>query len=174
LSAGPDSHGGGQESGGEGSGSPGTRLRAARKQCNLGIEQVARELHLDVAVIEAIEDDDQAALPAPIFVQGYLRSYARLVGLQADELLRTYGAQALQPPPLSVGGSGSGRRVPRYSLFISKHFRNIVLVILAAILVWMAYPLVQRFIEDRGDMRDDRVPGQLELPPVMDSTRPFE
>jgi cytoskeleton protein RodZ len=172
LSAGPDSHSGSQDSGGEGSGSPGTRLRAARKQCNLGIEQVARELHLDVAVIEALEDDNQAALPAPIFVQGYVRSYARLVGLQADELLRTYGEQAVQPPPLSVGGSG--RKVPRYNLFISKYLRNIVLAILAAILVWMAYPLVERFIEDRDDMSDNRVPGQLELPPIMDSTRPFE
>jgi cytoskeleton protein RodZ len=172
LSVGPDSHSGSRHSGGEDSGSPGARLRAARKQCNLGIEQVARELHLDVAIIEALENDNQAALPAPIFVQGYVRSYARLVGLQADELLRTYGEQASQPPPLSVGGSG--RRVPRYRLFISSYLRNIVLVILGAILVWMAYPLLVRFIEDFDGMNDDRVPGQLELPPAMDTIRPFE
>jgi len=172
LSVGPDSRSGSRHSAGEDSGSPGARLRAARKQCNFGIEQVARELHLDVTIIEALENDNQAALPAPIFVQGYVRSYARLVGLQADELLRTYGEQAAQPPPLSVGGSG--RRVPRYSLFISRYLRNIVLVILGAILVWMAYPLVERFIEDFDGMNDDRVPGQLELPPAMDTIRPFE
>ncbi len=172
MNAGPGSHTGNQDSGGGDNSTIGTQLRAARKQCNLGVEQVARELHLDRAIIEALEDDNQAALPAAIFVQGYVRSYARLVGLQADELLRSYDEQALQPPPLSV--IGSSRRVPRYRLFTTRQLRNVVLVILAAILVWMAYPLVERFIEDRADMGDNRVPGQLELPPVMDAPRPFE
>ncbi|NNG13148.1 MAG: helix-turn-helix domain-containing protein [Halobacteria archaeon] len=172
MNTGPGSHSGSQGSGGGESRTTGAQLRAARKQCNLGIEQVARELHLDSAIIEALESDNQAALPAPIFVQGYVRSYARLVGLPEDEMVRSYGTQGVQPPPLSV--VGSGERLPRYRLLATTHLRNIVLVILAAILVWMAYPLVERLIEDRVDMADDRVPGQLELPPALHTTRPFE
>ncbi len=172
MSAGPDSHSDSQASGSEGNSTVGTRLRAARKQRNLVIEQVARELHLDVAVIEALENDNQAALPAPIFVQGYVRSYARLVGLPEDELVRSYGAQGVQPPPLSV--VGSSRRLPRYRLFTTRQLRNIVLVILGAILVWMAYPLVERLVEDRDDTGGERVPGQLELPPAMNTTQPIE
>ena len=91
-------------------GAIGARLRAARNQCNLQIEQVARELHLDARVITAIENDDQTALPEPIFVQGYLRSYARLVGLPADEMVRRYCAQGTNPPPLSVIGLDRGAK----------------------------------------------------------------
>ena len=172
MNAGPGSHSGSEDSGGGDNSTLGARLRAARKQCNLGVEQVARELHLDAAVIEALENDNQADLPAAIFVQGYVRGYARLVGLEADELLRTYGEQTLQPPPLPV--VRSGRRRSRFRQFSTRQLRNIVLVILAAILVWMAYPPVERFIRDRADTGDDRAPGQLELPPIMDATRPFE
>ncbi|MDH3526027.1 MAG: helix-turn-helix domain-containing protein [Gammaproteobacteria bacterium] len=172
MSAGPGSHSGSQDPGGGANSTIGARLRAARKQCNLGIEQVARELHLDTAIIEALEDDNQTALPAPIFVQGYLRSYARLVGLPVDEMVRSYGEQGVQPPPLAV--VGSSRRSPRYHLFAARHLRNVILVILAAILIWMTYPLVERFIVERTDTGDDRVPGQLELPPAIDTTQPFQ
>ena len=172
MKTGPGSDDGSQDSGGSQDRTTGAQLRAARKQRNLEIEQVARELHLDSAIIVALEDDNQASLPAPIFVQGYVRSYARLVGLPEDELVRSYGAQGMQPPPLSV--VGSVRRLPRYRLLATRHLRNIVLVILAAILVWMAYPLVERLVDDLRDMNDDRVPGQLELPPAMNTTRPYE
>jgi len=172
MGVGPGSNSGNQGSGGGEGSTIGTRLRAARKQRSLGIEDVARDLHLDIAIIEAIESDNQAALPAPIFVQGYLRSYARLVDLPAEELVRSYGAQAVQPPQLSVGTKI--RRSPRNHLLTTRHLRNIVLVILAAILVWLAYPIVERFVESRDYTGEDRVPGQLELPPAMDTTRPFE
>lgn len=172
MSAGPGSQGGSQESGGGEDSTPGTRLRAARRQHKLAIEEVARELHLDAAVIEAIENDNQAALPAPIFVQGYVRSYARLVGLPEEELVRLYDAQGVQPPPLSV--ARTNLRVPRQRRFATRHLRLAVLVILAGILVWLAYPVVERFIAGHGDTEDDRFSGQLELPPAMDTTRPLE
>ena len=90
----------------EGGGPPGVLLRTARLQHNLQIEQVAKELHLDARIVTAMENDDQTALPEPIFVQGYLRSYARLVGLPADEIISRYDTHGRPSPPPQQEGSG--------------------------------------------------------------------
>lgn len=61
--------------------SPGQLLRAARENKQLTIEQVARRLYLPEQTIRALEDDDLSRLPHPTFVRGYLRNYAKLVGI---------------------------------------------------------------------------------------------
>jgi cytoskeleton protein RodZ len=151
---------------GDAQGAIGALLRTARTQRNLQIEQVAKELHLEARVITAIENDDQSALPEPIFVQGYLRAYARLVGLSGDELVSRYSAQGVAPPPLSA--IGPRRKTPRLSLPSARLVRTVILVVLAGILVWLAYPLAERLISQRaGDAK-------LPLPEVSGSAPAFE
>jgi cytoskeleton protein RodZ len=70
--------------------SPGKRLRAAREAHNIDISDIARWLKLDEKTINALECDDDAHLPEPVFTAGYIRSYARLVELPADELVDEY------------------------------------------------------------------------------------
>jgi len=69
---------------------PGKRLRAAREAAGLSLEQAGAQLRLASDVIEALERDDYDRLPPPIFVRGYVRSYASELGLPADELVDAY------------------------------------------------------------------------------------
>lgn len=66
---------------------PGHRLRLARERKGLDIPTVAEQLHLPEHLISALEDDDYAGLPGPVFIKGYLRNYARLVDEPVDEVL---------------------------------------------------------------------------------------
>ena len=66
---------------------PGERLRAAREALNLSFDDVVHELRLEGNIIAAIERDDLDGLSAPVFVKGYLRSYARLVQLPEQEIV---------------------------------------------------------------------------------------
>jgi cytoskeletal protein RodZ len=142
----------------------GARLAAARKACELDPRVVASELHLDLATIEAIENDDKAALPAAIFVKGYLRNYARLVGLPEEEIVRDYTEQTGEPPPLTVVAlKGS---TPFFQLPSARLLRNIILVLLAIILIWLAYPFAERLVTSRGQDPQQPVPGRLALPPA--------
>lgn len=69
--------------------SVGVLLKRARLDLGLTIEEVADRLKLRVTVVREIEDnccDDGQTT----FIRGYIRSYAKLLGLDADEILNTY------------------------------------------------------------------------------------
>lgn len=71
-------------------GKPGAQLAAARMQKDYSQEYVANKLHLRIHIIELIEADDYEHLPEPVFIKGYLRAYAKLLGVPADPLLETF------------------------------------------------------------------------------------
>lgn len=161
MSAGPETEAGTGQ-GVDPSASIGARLAAARKARKLDVDKVAHELKLDAAVIRALENDDGAALPAPIFVKGYLRSYARLVDLPEQELLANYAQQANEPPPLTV--TGIKRPAPFFRLPSARLLRNVMLLLLLVMMLWLAWPFAARLLESRDGQQDEQAPGHLELP----------
>jgi len=82
-------------------------LREARLAQSLKIEDVAARLRLMQRQIEAMETDDFDSLGQPVFARGFVRNYARLLGLEPDALLmRMEGAPAelvaVRQPELSL------------------------------------------------------------------------
>ncbi len=68
----------------------GARLRAGRENRGLSVPQAAERLRFDARIVEALEAEDYAALGADVYVRGYLRRYAELVGDSPEELLGLY------------------------------------------------------------------------------------
>ena len=68
----------------------GSLLAAARKKQKKTVEEIAEELNLSVTQIKTIELDQNEGLPEPTYVRGYIRSYAKLLGLDADTVLENY------------------------------------------------------------------------------------
>ena len=79
---------------------PGNRLRSAREKAGFSLEEVSARLHLDRRTIEMLEAEDYRELPAPTFVRGYLRSYARLLDLPAEPMVEAFDRQGFGPPAL--------------------------------------------------------------------------
>ena len=79
---------------------PGARLRQAREAANRGIGEISAALHLDPKKVEALEADSFDLLPPPAFVRGYLKGYARLLGLPPGPILEVYDRRGFEPPPL--------------------------------------------------------------------------
>lgn len=71
---------------------PGAQLAAQRKLRDYSPEYVAGKLHLRVRIIELLEADDYDNMPEPVFIKGYLRAYAKLLGVPAEPLLNTFNA----------------------------------------------------------------------------------
>lgn len=74
--------------------SAGDYLRRARLKRGWSIEQVAAQLKLTYRQVEALESDRHDKLPGAVFVRGFLRNYARLLGLDPEEVLRIYASQS--------------------------------------------------------------------------------
>ncbi len=68
----------------------GKLLRDAREAKGIAIEDMADKLHLLTDVVRGIEQCDFEEMPSRVFVRGYVRNYARLVGLNAQEMLEKF------------------------------------------------------------------------------------
>ena len=84
----------------------GARLAGARLRAGLTLEQVAEKLRLDRSMVVALEADDHRAIGAAVFVRGFLRRYAALVGEPAAEIEALYARRpdAELRPDLSKTG----------------------------------------------------------------------
>ena len=65
----------------------GTTLRDARTQRGLSIEQVSQDTRISARFLEALETERFDSLPAPVYVRGFLRSYASYLKLDPAPLL---------------------------------------------------------------------------------------
>jgi len=83
---------GGQESSGRVATTPGELLRAARLERGYSAEFCAERLKARVSQIQAMERDDFAPLGGDIYTRGFLKSYARVVGVDPEEVLRLHGS----------------------------------------------------------------------------------
>src|SRR5262244_3600486 len=88
---------------------PGARLRAARENAGLSLDQAAQQLKLAPRQVQALEDEDFAHLPGRTFTRGFVRNYARLLNLDPEELLalmpNASNAPALEAPLLHSTGA---------------------------------------------------------------------
>jgi cytoskeleton protein RodZ len=82
--------------------SVGETLRRERLKRNLDLEQISRELKISGRMLEAIESDHYDRLPGSVFAKAFVRQYARLLGLDEDELGNQV-QRAIEPPVLQIG-----------------------------------------------------------------------
>jgi cytoskeleton protein RodZ len=71
-------------------GSFGEWLRRQREMREISLRDIAERTKISLRYLEAMEEDRFDALPAPIFAKGFLREYARYVGLSPDEVVNHY------------------------------------------------------------------------------------
>lgn len=69
---------------------PGETLRAERESKGLSITSVARQLNLSERSLMQIEAGDFSQLPGHTFARGYVRAYAKLLGLDQNRLVQQF------------------------------------------------------------------------------------
>ncbi|NMT64878.1 RodZ domain-containing protein [Marinobacter orientalis] len=152
----------------------GQQLRRAREQKGLSVSAVADAQHLRPAVIHAIEDGAYEQIDSELFLKGYVRIYARQVGLDPDSLIATLDkeleplrerkAQAEELNPLV-----DIERRRRQKRHIAK-LLFFVLVIAIAVFVGL------RFLDNSGMTVAPEEPGTSDMPSesVEESVEPAQ
>ncbi|SEQ58068.1 cytoskeleton protein RodZ [Solimonas aquatica] len=119
--------------------SPGSLIRAARESSGLSLDDLASMIKLARSTLEALERDDFQALLEPVYVRGYYRKCAKVLGLDEKALLDGYAQRVTHKSPLppsklrlaSGGDLGSTNRLPVPTAVLVA-----VLAILACALLW--------------------------------------
>ena len=119
-------------------GTLGEALCVARASLDLGIDDIAQATRVRTGYIAALEANDSKALPARPFIIGYLRAYARALGIEPDAVVSRYLAEApeiddtlrppagLRKPPYRIGVIGGAAILIGLSLLgwnIARHSR---------------------------------------------------
>jgi cytoskeleton protein RodZ len=65
----------------------GPALHAERRRQNIGLGDVSRHLKLSIRQVEALERDEYASFAGPVFVHGFIRNYAKLLGVDPKPLI---------------------------------------------------------------------------------------
>lgn len=68
----------------------GEKLRKAREERDISISEVAEQTRISALYLEAIEKDDYGPLPGGIFNKGFIKSFAKYVGVDESEALQDY------------------------------------------------------------------------------------
>src|SRR5262245_38587128 len=74
-------------------------LRAGRAHRGLTLEDVSRVTKIQTRILERLEGGKPEGLPADVFVRGFVRSFAKCVGLDEEEALRRYGECGVPSAP---------------------------------------------------------------------------
>jgi transcriptional regulator with XRE-family HTH domain len=79
----------------------GERIRAAREARGMSLSQVADQIRIRAVYLAAIEDEKWSAIGVPVYVRGFLRTYARFLGLDPEEAVAAFNRTlpAVPPPP---------------------------------------------------------------------------
>ena len=66
---------------------PGQILKAVRESKNLTLDDISQRILLRPRIIQELEADDYSHVFARVYAEGYLKAYAKVLGIAADELL---------------------------------------------------------------------------------------
>lgn len=157
-----------KEAGGGGeSGSFGEWLRRQREMREISLRDIADRTKISRRYLEAMEADRFDLLPAPIFAKGFLREYARYVGLSPDDVVNHY--LSVHHPEQLVADPKEDTRVrtrPKqvdpgqppvrrnWSQGLALAVAGLVLLVLIAVAAWFA------------DRKRDEPPPDTQSPPI--------
>jgi hypothetical protein len=135
----------------------GEELRREREIRGISLKEIADATKISKRFLEAIERNDHRTLPAPVFTRGFVREYARYVGLNSEEMVNRYNFAAAsddrieKPPqvekyPTTPVRDISPKPAPKRGIPppYARVDRNIVfMIVIAAALSAVAYWAVQ-------------------------------
>jgi len=83
----------------------GEDFRSAREARGLSLSDVAEQIHIRSVYLGAIEQEDWPQIGAPVYVRGFIRTYARFLGLDAEAAVQRFNETV---PAERAPGSSSG------------------------------------------------------------------
>lgn len=144
--------------------SAGQLLAVARESAGLTVEEAATRLRLSVRQVLALEADETSALPGDTFVRGFIRNYAKLLGLDAAPLLAAYRVSVPDTGALTISLHSENIPIISHDKKIWKPYMLATVIVGLALGGWMIY--MEYAVNDRHKVVAEKVVTEKPLPPV--------
>lgn len=144
----------------------GTWLRRQRELREISLREIADVTKISIRYLEALERDRFDILPAPVFARGFLREYARYVGLDPDEVVNSYLSAQKSAEPEEEEISPLHRRSSR-SERTSRLFLVAAVVLVLAVVAAIAFYVKRQKTAagpERSSVTAPAVPASAQLP----------
>ena len=143
----------------------GQQLMLAREKANMSVEECAAALHLSEDIVEAIENSDLERLPPVTFVHGYVRNYARLLGIHEETILAEFENEVpheleSELPPRSPSPDEADSKTPMV--------RMVSIALIIAVVVLLFYAIFSYYSEKSESIEKaarQQAEDQAQLPP---------
>ena len=91
--------------------SVGAHLRQLREARGVSLEEIARVTRVNSSYLHALEADDYAELPVPVFTRGFIRAYCQALGEPPDQAMALFDGRGETPvaPPAAPVAPTSAR-----------------------------------------------------------------
>ena len=111
----------------------GRYLQAIRLEKKISLEQVSQQTRIGLGNLLLIEQEDHEGLPVEVYVKGFLRSYAKAVGADGDEVIRRYESR------LDVVQKISGSEFSSKKIAPGTWWKLLVLLVLLFCIIGMSH-----------------------------------
>jgi transcriptional regulator with XRE-family HTH domain len=155
----------------------GDEFRAAREARGLSLEDVHERIHLRTAYLAAIEAEDWSSIGEPVYVRGFIRTYARFLGLDGERAVAQFTAVVpSEAPTARVAASQAADDTQRKG-------SSPMLLILGAIAVLLVAYVGYRYYQGRSidvasvtsprsDEHETATPDATPPPPARPTPKP--
>ena len=136
--------------------SVGRTLSAARKKKRLRYKKLSSELNIDESYLVALEEDNFELIPGgEAYVKGFLRSYAKKLDLNPDEIIQIYSSAREKISDKSLGDLSLQRK--KDNINQTKYLPALVVVFFLSLVFILGFPTHQKEHNLESFKEDDSI-----------------
>ncbi len=137
----------------------GQALRDAREDLGVSLADAERETRINRRYLEALETEDDSAMPPAVYTRGFIRTYSQYLGLNPDVMLDAYGPRQaieddvrIRPIPAEVNAPRSLPFRPAVVL------AGLIVASLLAVYLWGQYTSFRENVDQIESVPTSRAP----------------
>lgn len=137
----------------------GQALRDAREDLGVSLADAERETRINRRYLEALETEDDSAMPPAVYTRGFIRTYSLYLGLNPDAMLDAYGPQQaieddvrIRPIPAEINAPRSISFRPAVIL------AGLIVASLLALYLWGQYTSFRESVDQIETVPTSRAP----------------
>lgn len=146
----------------------GQRLYEERKRCGLSIEDVSKATKIRISFLSALEKGDYRKLPSSTYSYGFVRNYAKFLGLPEEEILALFKREYDEDKFYKIlpEGLARGKDFPLRRIRFAQTFK-VVILIFAVFLLYILFQYRYAILNPPLDISSPKEGEAIELPEVF-------